>query len=78
MRGDTDKGRGIYEKYRVERTDGSSEPGRKHADCFYFVLDTTHDQFAVPALGAYADACEADFPLLARDIRAMLEKPNAH
>jgi hypothetical protein len=56
-------------KYRVERTDGSTAPGGKHAACPYFVLDLVHDKFAAPALRAYADACEAEFPLLARDIR---------
>jgi len=59
-------------KYRVERTDGSHVPGQKHARCEYFVLDLKHDRFAGPALRAYADACEAEYPLLARDLRAKL------
>jgi hypothetical protein len=37
------------------------------------VLDLKHDRFAGPALRAYADACEAEYPLLARDLRAKLE-----
>lgn len=62
-------------KYSVARTDGSSAPGGKHAACPYFVLDLAHDKFAAPALRAYADACEAEFPLLARDIRNRLQTP---
>lgn len=60
------------QKYKVERTDGSTAPGGKHAACPYFVLDLVHDKFAAPALRAYAEACEAEFPLLARDIRGRL------
>jgi len=59
---------GLYEKFRVERTDGQSAPGEKHDGCRYFVLDVTHDLFAIPALRAYAAACRADYPLLARDL----------
>lgn len=64
-----DKSRGIYGKFVVRRTDGLSEYGMKHYGCEYFVLDIDHDQFAIPALRAYADACEAEYPLLAADIR---------
>lgn len=65
-----DQSRGLYRKFHVERTDGKSAPGEKHDGCEYFVLDVTHDKFARAALAAYADACEAEYPLLARDIRA--------
>ena len=65
----TDKTRGLYRKYEVSRTDGSSGPGRKHHACDYFVIDLTHDQFARPAILAYADACEAEYPELAADLR---------
>jgi hypothetical protein len=64
-----DRDRGLYEKYRVERTDGRAD---LHPDCQYFVLDLTHDKFAPPAIAAYADACEDEFPALARDLRAIL------
>jgi hypothetical protein len=64
--------RRIYRKYQVRRTDGSSEPGGKHARCVYFVLDIDHDPHALPAPEAYANACEAERPALARDIRAAL------
>jgi hypothetical protein len=59
---------GLYEKFRVERTDGSSGEGRKHADCEYFVLDLTHDRHAYAALTAYAQSCSEDFPALANDL----------
>jgi len=59
---------GIYHKFWVRRTDGSSRPGGKHADCEYFVLDWNHDPFAIPAMRAYAEACQAEYPELAQDI----------
>jgi hypothetical protein len=64
----TDEKRGIYQKYKVERLNDSN---RKHDNCFYFVLDTAHDEFSAAALRAYANACEAKFPELARDIREL-------
>lgn len=60
---------GLYEKYYVERTDGSSRHGGKHERCDYFVLDLTHDRYALSALRAYAEACEAEYPRLAADLR---------
>ena len=60
---------GIYRKFTVMRTDGSSEQGGKHEYCSYFVLDWEHDPFAVPAALAYASACEATYPELAKDLR---------
>lgn len=71
-----DKTRGLYNKFRVDRTDGSSEPGGKHHQCEYFVLDLTHDKYAMAALRAYASACENEYPLLAADLRKMAETPN--
>ncbi len=70
-----DKLCGIYDKFRIERTDGKSRPGRKHDGCTYFVLDITHDPFAVPALLAYADSCEAEYPELAADCRRWVVRP---
>lgn len=64
-----DAKRGVYEKFRVARTDCTDGPGGKHERCSYFVLDLVHDPFAADALAAYADACEAEYPLLARDLR---------
>lgn len=67
-----DKARGVYRKFHVERTDGSSLPGGKHEHCEHWVLDLQHDPFAVPALRAYADACRAGYPLLAADLDAKI------
>jgi hypothetical protein len=64
-----DKTRGIYQKFTVTRTDGTSAPGGKHDGCDYFVLDIGCDPHAIPALLAYAEACKADYPLLAADVR---------
>ncbi len=69
-----DKARGMYDKFKVFRTDGSSAPDGKHHGCHYFVLDVTHDPHAIPALLAYADSCEAEYPQLAIDIRVMAAK----
>lgn len=62
----------LYHKFNVERTDGRSAPGQDHHGCDYFVLDLTHDKFSRAALLAYAGACEAEFPMLAADIRRKL------
>lgn len=66
---------GIYDKFRVERTDGKSAPGQKHDGCSYFVLDLDHDKFAWPALDAYSTYCEEEFPVLAADLRRITD-PN--
>lgn len=68
----SDKNRGLYEKFLVERTDGRSKRGEKHFLCEYFVLDLDHDKFARMALEAYANACEFEFPVLAADLRKKL------
>ena len=62
----SDEQRGLYRKYTVTRI---NDTAGKHDDCDYFVLDWTHDEFAIPAARAYAAACEAKFPGLARDLR---------
>lgn len=68
-----DRHRGVYGKYDVKRTDGSSERGGKHDGCSYFVLDIRHDEFAAAALRAYADACSERYPYLAADLYGVLE-----
>lgn len=68
----SDATRGLYRKYDVRRTDGSSGPGGKHEECEYFVLDLDHDEHAVAALEAYAASCEATHPALSRDLRQRL------
>jgi hypothetical protein len=56
---------GIYRKYKVIRLNDADE---KHTDCEFFVLDWSHDKFAITAMKAYADACKDEYPELARDI----------
>lgn len=63
-------------KFRVERVDGTDEPGGKHDGCDYFVLDLTHDQFAKNALAAYARACAVEYPLLAQDLLTKIRGPH--
>jgi len=65
----TNRAQGVYRKFDVRRTDGSSEPGGKHHGCEYFVLDVTHDPHARAALAAYATAVESTHPALAADMR---------
>jgi len=66
--GEDDAARGLYGKYRIERTNGSSGPGGKHEHCRYFVLDLRHDKHAGAALVAYAESCKAEYPQLAEDL----------
>ncbi len=68
---DADISRGLYEKFRVERNDGRSAPGEKHANCEYFVLDLTHDPHALPALTAYAESCKESHPVLSQELESM-------
>ena len=63
-----DKQRGVYGKFQVTRTDGQSEPGQKHENCEYFVLDLTHDPHALAAIQAYARSCEPHYPALSIDL----------
>ncbi len=76
MRSGNDKHRGLYRKFEVRRTDGSSRAGGKHERCRYFVLDLDHDQFAPAAMRAYAERCAEQFPKLADDILAFLRGEN--
>ena len=70
---DDDTKRGLYEKFDVYRTDGGSAEGGKHQYCDYFVLDLVHDEFAIPALRAYAEACREAFPELADQLGDVVE-----
>lgn len=65
---------GVYEKFKVTRTDGKSRKGKKHARCEYFVLDIDHDEYALPALRAYATACAGEYPNLAADLFEIVAK----
>ena len=64
----TDQHTGVYRKFHVERTDGSSKPGNKHENCQYFVIDLVHDPYAPAAIHAYAEACRNEYPALAADL----------
>lgn len=66
MRLPTKPGPGVYRKYLVKRL---RDKEQKHRHCEFFVLDQMHDPFAIPALNAYANACEATHPELAADLR---------
>lgn len=68
-----DTTRGLYNKFRIERVDGSSAPGGKHEGCQYFVLDLNHDPHALPALLAYAESCRNDYPMLTEDLTNLIE-----
>lgn len=68
-----DKTKGMFHKFRVERTDGTSAPGEKHHGCQYLVLDLDHDPHARTAALTYAAAVEADgYNQLAGDLRALV------
>ncbi len=73
-----DSERGLYKKFEVTRTDGSSAPGEKHEGCDYFVLDIDHDPFALTALIAYAKAVKLAYPLLAADLEARIAKKQGY
>jgi hypothetical protein len=65
---DGDRERGLYGKYIIHRSDGSSGSGGKHEQCDHFVLDLTHDRHALAAISAYALSCEAEYPALYDDL----------
>lgn len=68
---------GIFEKFRVGRTDGSDAPGGKHHGCRYFVLDLDHDQHAPAGMRGYAADCRDTHPVLADEIEAEFAHPPA-
>ena len=59
----------VYDKFTVTRTDGKDGPGDKHDGCDYFVLDVTHDPYALPALSRYATVCRGTHPKLADNLK---------
>lgn len=65
---------GLYKKYNITRTDGQSAPGCKHADCFLFVLDLDHDEYAVLPLALYAQLCQEHYPELAEDLQDQIKR----
>ena len=68
------KNRGLYGKYLVSRTDKSDFAGKKHDGCEYFVLDLTHDRFAVKAIRVYAIGARlAGYDQLSADLFAKVK-----
>lgn len=67
MKGDTE--RGLYNKWIVHRM---GDQTAKHDRCRCFVLDLTHDKHARAALISYAASCEAEYPVLAADLRKLV------
>lgn len=63
----SDEERGLYRKYYVRRL---NDPTGKHKNCLYFVLDLTHDPYAIPAAQTYADACRGRYPILAEELES--------
>lgn len=63
-----DTEQGIYEKYRVYRTDGLDNAGGPRADDKYFVLNLTRDPHAKPAMAAYAASAKGTHPILSADM----------
>ena len=64
----------IYHKFTVTRVDGQHYHGGKHFKCDYFVLDITHDPFALPALTAYAEECRSRYPQLADSLKERIRE----
>lgn len=60
---------GYYKKFTIIRNETGEEVTEDT-----FTLIPAHDEYAIPALEAYAKACEADNPELAADIRALLAR----
>ncbi len=67
---------GFYNKYEVNRRDGLDKECDKHFNCKYFVIDLTHDHFAIPAMKSYADACKDAYPNLYIDIQDWINNEN--
>lgn len=68
-----DRTRGLYRKYELFRVRHSY--GREYRERVtdpFFALRYTTDPHAAVALRAYADSCEADYPVLAAELREAL------
>lgn len=71
---DPDARRGLYRKYEVMRTDGSTGRGGRHEHCRHFVLDLTHDPHARYAALMYAEAIVDTNPILAADLKRSVDE----
>lgn len=78
MKRDDDRQRGLYRKYELYRVreDGNGYSRVLVTDPF-FVLRYTTDPHAAAALAAYADSCEAEYPVLAAELRELLRSQGA-
>lgn len=70
---DINQDQGLIDKFKVERLTPSRR-NIEHDGCFYFVLDLTHDAAAGPALMAYADQIEDQYPKLAGELRQKVKE----
>lgn len=62
---------GLESRYHVSKI---NDPEGKHESCRYFVLDPQHDKHSVVALKAYAASVKDEFPELATDLLAWIER----
>ena len=72
MTEETDQKRGLYNKYKLERTDGEHIP--EEAKFFILRVDRPEDSAARAALCCYADNIHATNPQLADDLYALYEE----
>jgi hypothetical protein len=62
--------KGLYGKYRIEKTDGSAVDPK----AVYFTLRIDTDPFARAAIRAYIENCRVENPDLAGDLEKLLEE----
>jgi hypothetical protein len=62
--------KGLYGKYRIEKTDGSAVDPK----AVYFTLRLDTDRHARRAIQAYVESCREEQPELARDLEKLIEK----
>lgn len=67
---------GLYNKFKVTRTDGKDAAGEKHEHDEYFVLSLSTDKNSIPAICAYIEACKSEYPALAADLHAKIAEIN--
>jgi hypothetical protein len=65
--------KGLYDKFRVRRTDGLDVEGQKHCGDDYFVLNLTRDPHALVAARAYAMSCRDEKPVLSKELNAKVD-----
>lgn len=74
-----DRQRGLYRKYelyRVKEDDAGNVREHYQVTDPFFVLKYATDPHAAVAVRAYADSCEAEYPVLAAELRAAVrDKP---